>query len=342
MHIAPDYRADLFVMPEGTYRRILAHVKKWEVDPEQPSKGTMWRARHHSSQTAPGNQVLGLVGERGGGKTWLLRYLAQDDRTVSSLSVYLDLNERTRFSTASQYVTAVEEQIRKRCGDSRAVLLLDAIPPYLDEELRALEKTVLWPHLTQRGSLVIMALSHPLRVCWRMPALQGAERCLLPPFEEAQTNEHLRRLRKARIAKGTLKATHLQETSGGVPLLNYLLATRDKPESWNALLEYWLADVPTDDRDQVRSYLEVVCTLDTLEHAKVQKALDIYNRHQPQGAASSAHPGHVRSMLREYWLARPMSESPGRIVLVNSIQRATREILEARDSVLYAELEAIA
>jgi len=172
--------------------------------------------------------------------------------------------------------------------------------------------------------------------------LQGAERCLLPPFEEAQTNEHLRRLRKARIAKGTLKATHLQETSRGVPLLNYLLATRDKPESWNALLEYWLADVPTDDRDQVRSYLEVVCTLDTLEHAKIQKALDIYNHHQPQGAVNSAHPGHVRNMLRKYWLARPMSESPGRIVLVNSIQRATREILEARDSVLYAELEAIA
>ena len=343
MHIAPDYRSDLFVKPEEAYRRILSRVQKWqEADPGERAKGTIWQARHHSSQTAPGNQVLSLVGERGGGKTWLLRHLAEKDRIISPHAVYLDLDERNSFSSASRYTQEIKDRIQEHCGSSRTILMLDTVPPDLDEDLRAFEKTVLWPHLTQHGSLVIMAQSHPLRVCWRVPALRGAERCHLPPFEEAQTNEQIKRLRKTNMSQGNLKTSRLQQASGGLPLLNYLLATRDQTESWNALLDYWLASVPEDDRAQVQSYLEIVCTLDTLDHAKIQKALDVYNRHQPEADAGRTHPGRIRNQLRKYRLARPMSDSPGRVVLVDSIQRATRETLGVRDSALYAELEAIA
>jgi hypothetical protein len=125
-----------------------------------------------------------------------------------------------------------------------------------------------------------------------------------------------------------------------LPLLNYLLATRDEEESWEALLAYWLAGMPSDDRDRVRGYLEAVCTLDTLEHARIQRVLEVYARHQPDQDPRAAHPGDVRNMLRKYWLAQSLPESPGQIVLVDSVRRATREALKARDAELYAALEA--
>jgi hypothetical protein len=342
MDVVPDYDAALFVTPTEAYRRVLARVERWKgAQPGEPTTEKLWRARHHSSQTAPGDQVLGLVGERGVGKTWLLRHLAEDESRVSPAAVYLDLEDRTRFRKPDDYVRAVEAQMQRHGKDARSILLLDTLPPHLDEHLRALEDAILRPQLVQHGSLVIMALAHPLRVCWRMPALRGTERYVLQPFVESQTREQLRRLRKAGLATNGLKPSSLQAASGGLPLLNYLLATRARIASHEALLEHWLSYVPAVERDRVRSYLEAVCTLDTLEQAKIQRALEVYNRGQPQQARVPPHPGDVRNMLRKHWLARAVPESPGRIVLIDSVRRAAREVLQARDAELYAALEAM-
>jgi hypothetical protein len=106
-------------------------------------------------------------------------------------------------------------------------------------------------------------------------------------------------------------------------------------------LEYWLVGIPTDDRDRVRSCLEAVCTLDSLEHVKIQRALETYRRHQPKAGKYPSHPGDVRNILRKHGLAHSMPESPGRIVLVDSMRRATQEVLQARSSKLYAALTAV-
>jgi hypothetical protein len=144
------------------------------------------------------------------------------------------------------------------------------------------------------------------------------------------------------MARKGLKVSHVQKSSGGLPLLNYLLVTRDGVESHKALLEHWLSRVPADDRDRVRSCLEAVCILDTLEHAKIQRALEVVQRHHPARWKVPLHPGDVRNTLRKHWLARPMPDAPGRIVVVDSVRRATQEVLQAQDAELYAALEAIA
>jgi hypothetical protein len=287
---------------------------------------------------APGDQVLTLVGEHGAGKTWLLQYLSRDDEWLSSSAVYVDLARRAEFPLPADYARAVEAEVWAKCRNEGAVLLLDSVPAHLDEHLRALEDSILRPHLTHRSSLVLMALVHPSHVCWRAPALRGGERFYLPPFNEPQTREQVRRLAQVVPVRTGVEPSALQASSGGLPLLTYLLATHEQTEAFSLLLEYWFSRIPADERERVRNYLEAVCTLEVLEQAAIQRVLDVYLGYRPTAAGFPAHAGGVRNMLRKYWLSRPSPDAPGRIVLVESVRRAARQVLEARDAELYATL----
>jgi hypothetical protein len=340
METVVNYDAKLFVVPEEAHRWALAKVKRWKETQSQGSlKDRLWRARYRGSQAAPGDQVSGLVGERGVGKTWFLRHLAEDDGRVSPEAVYLDLEKRIQFPKPHDFVVSVEDQIRKRSKNGGCILLLDTVPPDLDRHLRALEDAILRPHVTQHGSLVFMALVHPSRVCWRAPVLRGGENYLLFPFHESQTRTQLQKLQKAGLLKNGHNAAKVQEYSGGHPLLNHLLATHEEKEAFESLLRYWFARIPTDERGRVLRYLEAVCVLDVLEHASIQRVLDAYDHYQPDSVRPRAHAGDVRTMLRKHWLARAAPNSPGRIVVVDSVRRAAKEVLKARDADLYAVLD---
>ena len=324
--IAADYQKSLFVARDGVYDWLLSKVDTW--------KAYRWDA-----DVAPADRVLFLTGERGVGKTWLLRHLATDDVQVSPLAAYLDLEERSGFSSAERYVEVMEERVRQRLGSEGAILLLDAVPPQMDEKLRFLEDAVLRPYAAQRHCLVVMALVHPSQVCWRTPAFQAGERWLVTPFEVAQTRKQLQQLDRAGLATQQLKAAAVQESSGGLPLLNYLLVTRGREEAFEALLEHSFSRVPVDERERVRNYLEAVCLLDVLEHAAIRKMMEIYSRHRPAAMEHPAHASGVLNLLRKYWLSQSALDYPGRMVLVDSVRRAAMDLLKARDADLYAKLE---
>ena len=339
MNVHADF-ASLFVTPRDAYRWTQSRAQKWQdVDPTAISGSKFWSMPHRPGQLAPGDLVLSLVGERGIGKTWFLRYLADHDQRLSPLTVYLDLARRVSFSTPGDYVKEVESQIHSQVGAGRVILLLDSVPPQLDEPLRALEDSVLRPHLIHRSSLVIMALMHPSQVCWRAPVLRGGEFYRLRPFDEAQTQEQVRYLQKAKLAAGDLDVQHVQQLSGGLPLLNFLLATSGWPDAYGLLLDYWFLTIPPGDRECIQGYLEAVCLLDCLEHASMQRSLQAYHCHKPDAVGYPAHAGGVRNMLRKYWLARPAPDAPGRIVLVDSVRHAVAQILQAEDAELYAALQ---
>ena len=84
--IAADYQASLFVARDG--------VGRW-----LRSKVDAWQEHRWDTEVAPADRVLFLAGERGAGKTWLLRHLAEDDVQVSPQAAYLDLEERALFSS---------------------------------------------------------------------------------------------------------------------------------------------------------------------------------------------------------------------------------------------------
>lgn len=324
--IAADYQASLFVARDGVGRWLRSKVDTWQEH--------RWDA-----EVAPADRVLFLAGERGAGKTWLLRHLAEDDVQVSPQAAYLDLEERALFSSPERYVEAMEERVQRQLGSEGAILLLDAVPPQMDENLRFLEDAVLRPYAAQRRSLVIMALVHPAQVCWRTPAFQAGERWLFAPFEVKQTRKQLRQLKKVGLAVGRIKAAAVQESSGGLPLLNYLLVTREREAAFEALLEHSFSRVPMDERERVRGYLEAVCLLDVLEHAAIRKMMEMYCNHRPEMAEHPAHAIGVLNLLRKYWLSQSAVDSPGRVVLVGSVRRAAAELLRARDADLHARLE---
>jgi hypothetical protein len=324
--IAADYQKSLFVARDGVYDWLQLKVDTW-------------KAHRWDADVALAERVLFLTGERGVGKTWLLRHLATDDTQVSPLAAYLDLEERTRFSSAERYVEVMEERVQQRLGSDGAILLLDAVPPQMDEKMRFLEDAVLRPYAAQRHCLVVMALVHPSQVCWRTPAFQAGERWLVTPFEVAQTRKQLQQLDRAGLATQQLKAAAVQESSGGLPLLNYLLVTRGREEAFEALLEHSFSRVPVDERERVRNYLEAVCLLEALEHAAIRKMMEIYSRHRPDAMEHPAHASGVLNLLRKYWLSQSALDAPGRMVLVGSVRRAAMELLKARDLELYAKLE---
>lgn len=339
MSVDVEYQANLFVLPKESHRKVLAKVKNWQRRQAKGlSRALSWGGRAQNAPLAPGDQVLNLVGERGVGKTWLLRYLAELDRRISPSAVYLDLEARFEFPNPQGYADAVEGQIRKKCGNGQAILLLDTVPPHLDPHLRALEDAVLRPHLTRHASLVIMALIYPSQSCWRSPALRGGDILALVPFEEQQTNDQLQRLAKAGAIEDALDIAQVQEHSRGLPLLNYLLATRVESDAFNLLLDYWFSRIPGDERDRVLGYLEAVCTLDILEHVSIERSLEVYYRYWAGVSEHPLHPGGIRNLLRKYWLARPAYNKPGRIVLVDSVRHAVCQILKDRDAELYALL----
>jgi hypothetical protein len=292
-----------------------------------------------------------LVGERGIGKTWLLRHLATDGGDISCLAVYLDLEQRAEFSRPQHYVAAMQKRIDRRARESRAILLLDSVPTDLDENLRALEEMVLRPQLLQEGAMVIMAPVNPARDCWRTAALRGGARIELSLFEVAQTGEQLSRLRLAGLATRQWKTSALQDYSGGLPLLNHLLACSGPGPAYGYLLDYVLAQVPADQRRAVRGYLEALCVLEVLEQAKMERALRVY--YQLKGWQSiDGNPSPelratgaavlVRHQLQRHCLARSVPGAPGRVHLVDSVRRATREVLKQQDPDLYAATNAAA
>jgi hypothetical protein len=130
----------------------------------------------------------------------------------------------------------------------------------------------------------------------------------------------------------------VQDRSGGLPFLNYLLSQWEQDLAFELFLKYIFAQVPARDQATARSYLDAVCVLESLEHAAIEHALRVYHRWEPWAGGIIPHTGSVRNLLRKHWLARSSPELPGRIVLVESLRRAAREVLQARDPGLYVAM----
>jgi len=337
--VAADYDRRLFVTPAPVYQRVFTKLQRWKgADRDNSIRSSDRALGNHGAHLSPVNQVLRLAGEHGVGKTWLLRHLAEDEDQVAPAAVYLDLLKRYEFPTPEGFCDAVQRQIGLQCGPQSAILLLDSVPLHLDDHLRALENLVLRPHLSQRGSMAIMALNHPSRDGWRAPMLRGGESLWLHSFGQPQTRSQLQSLEKAGQVKVRLKAAAVQDRSGGLPLLNYLFTQWEQGQAFELFLEHIFSQIPARDRATVRSYLDAVCVLESLEHASIEGALRVYHHCQPRAGEYLPHAGQVRNALREHWLARSSPELPGRIVLVESVRRAAREALQARAPSLYVAM----
>lgn len=337
-----DYTPELFVQPAKIYAWLLSEIAKWaHMRPDAVPRQRSGRVRYLGSRWIPDGQVLSLVGERGAGKTWLLRHLAHSEPQLLGLATYIDLATRHAFSEPHSFVRFLQGRIQGQRRDGRSVLLLDNVPPEMDNHLRAVETAILKPQLEEHGCFVIMVLADPGRVCWLTPTLRGGEVGQLAPFSASQTREQLNRLGQMGAVRNGIRPSQIYRASRGLPLLTYLLATHSHGRSFELLLDYWLEGMSKDEHGQMRILLQAICTLEVLEHAKVQAALDLYRLRRPDAGDNQAHPAQVRNLVR-HGLARSVPQSPGRVTLVPSVRRAAAGMLQDYDPELYTALQAMA
>lgn len=187
-----------------------------------------------------------------------------------------------------------------------------------------------------------MALVTPSKACWLDPYLRSFETRLLTSFDVNQTKEQLKRLEKAQLVRSGLNASSIYHDSDGHPLLNFLLAKREREKAFDELLDYYFSRVPPKDQDRLRNYLKAVCTLGVLEDAFIERALKIYQQHKPGAAGFPVQPVGVRTLLRRYWLAQTRPTSPGQLVLVGGVKRAVQGVLRAQETALYNALGQLA
>jgi hypothetical protein len=319
------YTPQLYVARKGARQWLSSRLNKWKARPRQ-------------AQTISGDQALAITGERGSGKTWFLCHLAKDNPEVSPVAAYLDLQDRSNYSTPGEYVRAAESAIQQQV-DGQAeeiILLLDSVPHEMDEYLRELEDNVLRPYLKHRHTLIVMALVRPVQICWRVTALYECETYQLPPFNLKQTKKQLRKLHRASLIVGGFDASSILRDSGGLPFLNYLLVTHNRQDAFRILLRHWFLSIPPADRPRVRQYLEAIWSLDSLEDVSIEKALEVYRRHS---GISPVLAWGVRNLLLKHWLARSSPESPAHITLLPGVRSAIQEEVRTQAPALYTELE---
>ena len=327
-----QFRSDLFITRRTEQRWLGAVIQAW-------------RERKRKGPFRENDQIFGLIGERGIGKTWLLRHTAETYGGGGCYPAYLDLNDRHAFPSPRQYLEDAIARLPHRPvrGVVDTVLILDHVPPPpQDAYMKELQDRLVLPQLRECGSLVIMALASPSQVCWTRSKLRAPDLMPVSCLSRPMAREHLKRLGAAGLARLNLDPDDIYLSSGGHPLLNRLLACFDETEAREIFLSYHLLRIPSEVRHQVRNYLEAVCTLTDLRMDFITEALDIYHSYYPTAEGFPTSAVHVQNLLVRHWLARIQSEPPISVSLAPSIALAVGSGLRTRDAGLYYELKTLA
>ncbi len=118
-HDLHPYSSRLFVTREATLKWVRSKVRKWKDG-------------YRRTALSIEDQIFGFIGERGVGKTWLLRYLTEDYGDTSSLAVYINLDDRLAFSAAEEYTKRITMKVEQKASQQQAtILILDNVPPLL-------------------------------------------------------------------------------------------------------------------------------------------------------------------------------------------------------------------
>ena len=325
------FRSDLFITRRTEQRWLGAVIQTW-------------RERKRKDLLREKDQIFGLTGERGIGKTWLLRHTAETFSGEGCYPAYLDLNDRHAFPSPQQYVDDAIARLPHRPvrGAVDTVLILDHVPPSpQDAYVKELQDRLVLPQLRECGSLIIMALASPSQVCWTRSNLRTPDLMPVSCLNRPMAREHLKRLGGAGLARQNLDPDDIYLSGGGHPLLNRFLACFDETEARERFLSYHFLRIPPEERDQVRNYLEAVCTLTDLRRDFVTEALDIYHSYYPTAEGFPTSAPHVRNLLVRHWLARIQVEPPMSVSLTPSIALAIRRELRTRDPGLYYELKTL-
>lgn len=294
-----------------------------------------------------GKRTVIFMGERGTGKTWLLRHLqtlllevpkvialrldladydgwdplvAVTD-ILQNLTQSLHLRLHSRVGEPAKLSRHFVEEMRKQLRDRVLVLLVDHVYETEWEILDKLEDYVLGPLAIESQTLIVLA-GRGRPYPFRTPELRfDAEFKDLDLFDETKTREQLTKQRE----RAAFRFDEIFHLSKGNPLANYLLAEYENPgEALNQVIDEILKGlVDADQRRNVREYLEALCVLQAFDEARIPIMLAAYHEAPQYQNWSHAQAREVREQVVTAGFAQWDAEVGGYV-----LDKPTRLLIE--------------
>ena len=291
-------------------------------------------------------------GQRGAGKSWLLREIAfRLANKESGLTLYLDLADFTGqepHDAIQTVIQRVHQPVAETIGSAAVslhatndldqlaewlvadvkqmpgalVVLLDHVDESHKALLEALEDHLLGPLVGVPEVLLILA-GRGKEYIWKGPELRiRSQECDLRHFEPSDTQEQLEK----QVPQPTPPADEIQQLSGGYPWSNYILGVnRDDriaalEQCITNLIGDWLnrSDPPAD-----RACLDALCVLRAFSDAMIPFMLGAYSDDSVYQTWEYRRYRQIRQSLLQTTLAKWDEPSGGYV-----IDQALRRVLE--------------
>lgn len=291
-------------------------------------------------------RTIVFTGERGTGKSWLLKHLQRELPRLGEMRVFmLDLLDYAKWKGPSLAVIDmlhhIASSIRKGTSPAGAnlpevsralfqllhptmaqqavVLLVDHVYETDWKLLEVLEDYLLGPLAIEPRALIVMAgrgRAHP----WKTIALRRSRTVSLQPFPEQITREQLKRQHKEALPR----ARQIYTLSSGNPLANYLLAVHPDPaQSLRQAIDEMLETIPKETRPHIRKYLEALCVLRSFREDHIPTMLAAYYQNEGYREWSHAQARQVHDELMKSAFARWDTDRDACV-----IDEPTRNLLE--------------
>ncbi len=251
----------------------------------------------------PDKRTIAFMGERGIGKSWLLKHISYtieknskntilfklnlaDYANVDPVLAVLDalkkfrdcfpnLNQTIGSGTPAEASRRTLEEVREQIKKQILVVLVDHVYESDWKLLAGLEDYLLGPLAIEPNTLIILC-GRGREYPWKTPELRlKAEFKYLEPLSETETAEQLKKQISEDVAS---HAKDIFESTGGNPLGNYLLGKEADPKAGlDAIINATLEMIPNQEkRQEIRKYLEALCVLRAFDEERIPLMLAAY------------------------------------------------------------------
>jgi len=340
-------------LPEYSPKSFVEHARQKEVE---DVLGLIEAIR----QDAPvKSRVRAYVGEKGTGKTWLLKHIANKAKEKGAQALFIDLqdfkgkepifaisdilrevNKQLTGEEALLGVTLAEinqrvmENVRKQTKKRAIlVLLLDHVYDKSDWGLLAYLDQYLLGSMSAEARTVIVLAGRGRRYPWKTAELFQAKPALLEPFSEEDTREQIR----LQVPKPQVSLEKPYVHTNGYPMQNYYLALLGFPAGLDASVQAILEQVEENRRTKVREYLEAVSVLDTFDEDKIKWMLAAYYGDEEIKQWSFGRARAIREELVGYGFAK-WDESASGYVLDESVRISVGNVFQYREPQRWEQL----
>jgi Ni2+-binding GTPase involved in maturation of urease and hydrogenase len=286
-------------------------------------------------------RTIAFSGERGTGKTWLLRHLAESIPVeIEHTSVYfLDIKSDTTAhrvladfrerllelknglaKTPAEASRQVLQELRAFFSTQFLVILVDQAYESDWKLLGEIEEYFLGPLAIEPRVFVVMAgrgRAYP----WKTPELRlYADFRKLGPFSDVkQTAEQIDK----QAPETKTRPEEIHQLSGGNPLANYYLA---KGASIDTVINYILEVIPHEWQAKAREYLEALCVLQAFDEERIPAMFAAYYNDPTYLRWQYTQTRPVRDLLVKSAFAR-WNEDAGGFVLDSQTQHLVENYL---------------